>query len=142
MDYDKIFDDNLLKQAYECKERRDGSAVKNHATEDENVDEESRVSSSQETCNRAMTRKLNKPVTEQETLSDFDGEIVFRKDLKSPSAKKSHLEDMEDKKKPIAKTSKRDLESLPDDENPSEIYRKVGEAVCTYIPTFQSNLQV
>ena len=142
MDYDKIFDDNLLKQAYECKERRDGSAVKNHATEDENVDEESRVSSSQETCNRAMTRKLNKPVTEQETLSDFDGEIVFRKDLKSPSAKKSHLEDMEDKKKPIAKRSKRDLESLPDDENPSEIYRKVGEAVCTYIPTFQSNLQV
>ena len=142
MDYDKIFDDNLLKQAHECKERRDGSAVKNHATEDENVDEESRVSSSQETCNRAMTRKLNKPVTEQETLSDFDGEIVFRKDLKSPSAKKSHLEDMEDKKKPIAKRSKRDLESLPDDENPSEIYRKVGEAVCTYIPTFQSNLQV
>ena len=142
VDYDKIFDDNLLKQAYEYKERRDSSAVENHTSEDEDVDEESRVSSSQEISSRAITRKLNRPVDEQETLSDFDGEIVFRKDLNSLSAKESHLQDMEDNKKSMAKRSKRDLKSLPDDESPSEKERKLGETFFKFIQAFQSNLQV
>lgn len=81
-------------------------------------------------------------MNEQEELTDFDGEIVFRKELKSPSAKESHLEDMEDSKKPMAKRSKRDLESLPDDENPSEMDRKLREAFFQYCHTLQSNLQV
>lgn len=82
-------------------------------------------------------------MNEQEELTDFDGEIVFRKELKSSSAKESHLEDMEDSKKPMAKRSKRDLESLPDDENPSEMDRKLREeAFFQYCHTLQSNLQV
>ena len=85
---------------------------------------------------------MKRPVNEQEELSDFDGEIVFRKDLKSPSAKKSHLEDTEDNKKPMAKRSKRDLESLPDDDNPSERDRKWSEAFFQFCHTLQSYLQV
>ena len=139
MDYDKIFDDNLLKQAYEYKKRRDSS----DATEDEDVDEESRVSSSQEMINRAITRNVKRPVNEQETLNDFDGEIVFRKDLKNPSANKSHSEDEEDNKKPMAKRSKRDLKSLSDDENPSENKTKLEkEAFLKFYCALQSNLQV
>lgn len=142
VDYDKIFDDNLLKQAYEYKKRRDSSAVENDVTEDEDGDEESRVSSSHEVGNRVVTRNVKRPVNKQEELTDFDGEIVFRKELKSPSAKKSHLEDVEESKKPMAKRSKRDLESLPDDENPSERDRKLREAFFQYCHTLQSNLQV
>lgn len=85
---------------------------------------------------------MKRPVNEQEELTDFDGEIVFRKELKSPSAKKSHLEDVKESKKPMAKRSKRDLESLPDDENPSERDRKLREAFFQYCHTLQSNLQV
>lgn len=142
VDYDKIFDDNLLKQAYEYKKRRDSSAVENDVTEDEDGDEESRVSSSHEIGNRVVTRNVKRPVNEQEELTDFDGEIVFRKELKSPSAKKSYLEDVKESKKPMAKRSKRDLESLPDDENPSERDRKLREAFFQYCHTLQSNLQV
>lgn len=143
VDYDKIFDDNLLKQAYEYKKRRDSSAVENDVTDDEDGDEVSRVSSSQEIGNRVVTRNVKRPVSEKEELTDFDGEVVFRKELKSPSPKKSHLEDMEDSKKPMAKRTKRDLESLPDDENPSETDRKLREeAFFQYCHMLQSNLQV
>lgn len=142
VDYDKIFDDNLLKQAYEYKKKRDSSVVKNDVAEDQDVDEDSRVSSSQEMVNRAITRNEKRPVNEEEKLSDFDGEIVFRKDFKSPSAKKSNSEDEEDNKKPMAKRSKRDLESLSDDENPSEKEKKLQEAFVKFYNAFQSNLQV
>lgn len=142
VDYDKIFDDNLLKQAYEYKKKRDSSVVKNDVAEDQDVDEDSRVSSSQEMVNRATTRNEKQPVNEEEKLSDFDGEIVFRKDFKSPSAKKSNSEDEEDNKKPMAKRSKRDLESLSDDENPSEKEKKLQEAFFKFYNAFQSNLQV
>lgn len=142
VDYDKIFDDNLLKQAYEYKKKRDSSVVKNDVAEDQDVDEDSRVSSSQEMVNRAITRNEKRPVNEEEKLSDFDGEIVFRKDFKSPSAKKSNSEDEEDNKKPMAKRSKRDLESLSDDENPSEKEKKLQEAFFKFYNAFQSNLQV
>jgi len=142
VDYDKIFDDNLLKQAYEYKKKRDSSEVKNDVAEDQDVDVDSRVSSSQEMVNRAITRNGKRPVNEEEKLSDFDGEIVFRKDFKSPSAKKSNSEDEEDNKKPMAKRSKRDLESLSDDENPSEKEKKLQEAFVKFYNAFQSNLQV
>lgn len=142
VDYDKIFDDNLLKQAYEYKKKRDSSEVKNDVAEDQDVDEDSRVSSSQEMVNRAITRNEKRPVNEEEKLSDFDGEIVFRKDFKSPSAKKSNSEDEEDNKKPMAKRSKRDFESLSDDENPSEKEQKLQEAFFKFYNAFQSNLQV
>lgn len=142
VDYDKIFDDNLLKQAYEYKKKRDSSEVKNDVAEDQDVDVDSRVSSSQEMVNRAITRNGKRPVNEEEKLSDFDGEIVFRKDFKSPSAKKSNSEDEEDNKKPMAKRSKRDLESLSDDENPSEKEKKLQEAFFKFYNAFQSNLQV
>ena len=142
VDYDEIFDDNLLKQAFEYNKRRVSSEVDKDVSEDEDVGEDSRVSSSQEKANRAITRNDKQPVNEQEQLSDFDGEIVFRKDLQSPSAKKAHSDDEEDNKKPMAKRSKRDLEFSSDDENPSEKERKEDEAVLKYYYALQGNLQV
>lgn len=139
VDYDKIFDDNLLKQAYEYK-KRDSNELQNDAIEDKDVDEESRVSSSQELVNKVVTRSRQKAMNEQ-GLSDFDGEIVFRKDLKSPSAKKANVEESEDDKKPIAKRSKRDMESLSDDENPSEKQRTHQKAFLKYCQALH-NLQV
>ena len=136
VDYDKIFDDNLLKQAYEYK-KGDSSEVENDATEDEDADEESRVSSSQEMVSGRMTRSSQKTMSEQERLSDFDGEIVFRKNLQSPSAKKAHSEDEEDNKTPMAKRSKNDLESLSDDENNSK-----KQAFLKYFQALQRCLQV
>jgi len=126
VDYDKIFDDNLLKQAYEYK-KRDSNELQNDAIEDRDVDEESRVSSSQELVNKVVTRSRQKAMNEQEGLSDFDGEIVFREDT--------------DDKKPIAKRSKRDMESLSDDENPSEKQRKHQKAFLKYCQALH-NLQV
>lgn len=139
VDYDKIFDDNLLKQAYEYK-KRDSNELQNDAIEDKDVDEERRVSSSQELVNKVVTRSRQKAMNEQ-GLSDFDGEIVFRKDLKSPSAKKANVEESEDDKKPIAKRSKRDMESLSDDENPSEKQRTHQKAFLKYCQALH-NLQV
>jgi len=140
VDYDKIFDDNLLKQAYEYK-KRDSNEIQNDAIEDRDVDEESRVSSSQELVNTVVTRSRQKAMNEQEGLSDFDGEIVFRKDLKSPSAKNVNSEEDTDDKKPIAKRLKRDMESLSDDENPSEKQRKHQKAFLKYCQALH-NLQV
>lgn len=141
VDYDKIFDDNLLKQAYGSK-KKDSSEVDSDVTGDEDVAEETRVSSSQEMVNRGITRSQKRPTNEQEKISDFDGEIVFRKDLKNPSAKKAPSEDEEDIKRPIAKRSKRDFESSSDDENPSEKERKLEEAFLKYCQALRSNLQV
>lgn len=60
-------------------------------------------------------------------MIDFDGEIVFRKELKSLLVKEFYLEDMEDSKKFMVKRSKRDLEFLRDDENFFETDRKLRE---------------
>lgn len=139
VDYDKIFDDNLLKQAYEYR-KRDSNELQNDAIMDKDVDEESRVSSSQELVNKVVTRSRQKAMNEQEGLSDFDGEIVFRKDLKSPAKNVNSEEDTDDKK-PIAKRSKRDMESLSDDENPSEKQRKHQKAFLKYCQALH-NLQV
>lgn len=141
VDYDKLFDENLLKQAYESK-KKDSSEVVGDSTDDEGAYEENRVSSSQETVKRAITKSQKSPMKEQEKLIDFDGEVVFRENLKSPSRKLQYDEEDSEDKRPLAKRSKRDLESSQDDENPSGRERKQEEAFLKYYQALRSNLQV
>lgn len=141
VDYDKLFDENLLKQAYESK-KKDSSEVDRDSTDDEGAAEENRVSSSQETVKKMATKRQKTPTKEQEKLSDFAGEVVFREDLKSPSRKLEYDEEDSEDKRPLAKRSKQDLESSPDEENPSEKERKHEEAFLKYYQALRSNLQV
>lgn len=141
VDYDKMFDDNLLKQAYECKEK-DGNEIVSDSTDDEDVAEENRISSSQETVKRRKTRR-EMLTNEQEKMSDFEGEVVFKEDLKSPSAKKVHSDHSDEDKRPIAKRSRMDLESLPDHVNAAAKEGKEGVlAFFNYYQALQSYIQV
>lgn len=140
VDYDKLFDENLLKQAYKSKKK--DSEVGSDSTEDEDVAEENRVSSSQETAKRTATKRQKSPKKEQEKLSDFDGKVVFQDDVKTPSRKLHYDEEEVEDKRPLAKRSKRDLESSPDDENTSGKEKKQEEAFLKYYQALRSNLQV
>lgn len=141
VDYDKMFDDNLLKQAYECKEK-DGNEIVSDSTDDEDVAEENRISSSQETVKRRKTRR-EMLTNEQEKMSDFEGEVVFKEDLKSPSAKKVHSDHSDEDKRPIAKRSRMDLESSPDHVNAAAKEGKEGAlAFFNYYQALQSYIQV
>ena len=103
VDYDKMFDDNLLRLAHESKVEKEHNEVGSSETDDEDVHEENKVSSSREPDKRVLTRQMKKQMDEQEKLSDFDGEVSFRENLKRRST------DDEEDKRPIAKKSKRNL---------------------------------
>lgn len=133
-----MFDDNLLKQAYECKEK-DDNEIDRDSTDDEDVAEENRISSSQKTVQRRKTRR-EMLTNEQEKMSDFEGEVVYKEDLKSPSAKKVHSDE---DKRPIAKRSRMDLESLPDHVNAAAEEGKEGAlAFFNYYQALKSYIQV
>ena len=139
MDYDKLFDENLLKQAYESK-KKDTSGNDRDSTEDEGAAKENKVSSSQEIVKKATTKSRETPRKDREKLSDFDGEVVFRDNLKSPSIKVHYDEEDSEDKRPLSKRTKRDSGSPSDDENSSGI--KEQEAFMKYYQALQSNLQV
>lgn len=141
VDYDKLFDDNLLKLAHERKQRAKVCHVSD-STDDEDTDEENRVSSSQGT-NKSVTPRRQKMLTnEQDKMSDFDGEIVFKKNLKSPSARKV-LSDDEDDKRPLPKRSKTDVESSPDHGNHSgDKETKEMETFLHFYQVVRSNIEV
>lgn len=103
IDYDKLFDDNLLQLAYESKVEKERNEVGSHSRETQDITEVNQVSSTQDAEETENMRKQKKPVDEQETISDFDGEVSVREGLKRPSA------DHEGDKRPIAKRNKRDL---------------------------------
>ena len=106
MDYDKMFDDNLLKLAHESKDEKDCNKVDNNVVEEGGINDEIEVALSQNAQKTVITRR-EKPVDEQVNISEFDGEVNVKEDLKRPSAHE------DDDKRPVAKRSKRDLVSSP-----------------------------
>jgi len=106
MDYDKMFDDNLLKLAHESKVEKDCNKVDNNVVEEGDINDENEVALSQNAQKMVITRR-EKLVDEQVNINEFDGEVNVKEDLKRPSA------DEDDDKRPVAKRSKRDLVSSP-----------------------------
>lgn len=137
VDYDKQFDDNLLLIAYKSKQR----PCVNHvweSSEDENKTEEKEVSSSQDTDSSVVTRRRKKLSGKKDKMSDFDGEVIFRK---SPSVRKGPSDD-EDEKRPLAKRSKMTTEFPPDHENGSRGKEaKEMEAHLHFYQQMRSNIE-
>ncbi|XP_068703263.1 telomeric repeat-binding factor 2-interacting protein 1-like isoform X2 [Montipora foliosa] len=120
VDYDKLFDENLLKLAAESKNQEDGQRFGNGATEERRgIIGEHRVSPNKD-GQRATRIQLKKQAgSRQDVLSDFEGEIVAKEDLK-----RSSVYDDEDKR-PMAKKSKENG-ACPTNERDSQVNEKLA----------------
>lgn len=132
VDYDKLFDENLLRLAAESKAQKDHKKIDNEGTGKIGASDENKVSSSQDVQNQKTARtRRQKLMNQQEDVSDFDGEVSATQDLKRPSA----VEDED--KRPFAKRTKANLPSKPDERDP----QMNGKSRTTY-QEFKLNIQV
>ena len=132
MDYDKLFDDNLLRLAAESKAQKDRQKVDDEDTEKISASDENKVSSSQDAKNKkTVRRRTQKPMDQQEGLSDFDGEVSAREDLKRPSANE------DEDNRPLTKRTKGSVPSKPDEKEP-----QTNEKIRTRYQELQLKIQV
>ena len=132
VDYDKLFDENLLRLAAESKAQKDCKNVDNEGTGKIRASDENKVSSSQDVQNQKTVRtRRQKPMDQQEDFSDFDGEVSARDGLKRPSAGE------DGDKRPLAKRTKANLPSKPDEKEP-----QTNGKIRTPYQEFKLNIQV
>lgn len=101
VDYDKMFDDNLLQLANESKLKKDCNEVERFEIEGQDENENTKDPANQEPKTRVVTRRMKMQMDEQGTVSDFDGEVSFREDSNR------HSTDDEENKRPMAKRSRK-----------------------------------
>lgn len=97
VNYDKMFDDNLLQLANESKREKGRNEAERFEIEGQDKNENTKDPSNQEPKMRVITKRMKMQMDEQENVSDFDGEVSFREDSNR------HSTDDEEDKRPMAK---------------------------------------
>ena len=138
VDYDKMFDDNLLQLANESKLEKDRmNEVERFEIEGQGKNENTKDPSNQEPKTRVVTRRMKMQMDEQGNVSDFDGEVSFREDSNR------HSTDDEENKRPMAKRSRKGGKDVNETSNNIPIPRrskrhgKVANEVVDKSPLFK-----
>lgn len=137
VDYDKMFDDNLLQLANESKLQKDCNEAERFEIEGQDENENTKDPSNQEPKTRVVTRRMKMQMDEQGNVSDFDGEVSFREDSNG------HSTDDEENKRPMAKRSRKGGKDVNETSNNIPVPRrskrhgKVANEVVDKSPLFK-----